>query len=129
MRFIAIVSATVVLQGCDPFVVACTDELRYAVSITVREYTGGGLSSTPTGTLIDGDYRETMEVHYAESWDAHVLEGGGFRAGGPYDIEVRAEGYRTWNLEDVSVKMNEKCDKPAQTLPLEARMFPLHLGG
>ena len=124
MRLCVIVVAALALQGCGLIAVSCTDELRYAVQLTVRDQsTGGRLSSVPVGTLTDGAYRETMEVYELDL--GHEVAGGGFRAGGPYDIEVRAAGYRTWTLDNVAVDMNRRCDKPADTFRRAVEMHPL----
>lgn len=124
MRWCVIVVAALALQGCSLIAVSCTDELRHAVQLTVRDQsTGGRLSSTPVGTLTDGSYRETMEVNEFDL--GHELTGGGFRAGGPYDIEVRAAGYQTWTMDNVAVDMNRPCDKPADTFQRAVEMHPL----
>lgn len=98
MRALAIVVAALIVQGCrviEPGLV-CTDQYVYAVTVEVQDaLTGGPPGSTPTGTLTDGEYQETME-----SYGGQFLQGGGERPG-TYDVEVRAEGYRPWRVEGV----------------------------
>ncbi len=98
MRPLVIVLAALVVQGCgflDTGLV-CTAQYVYAVTVEVQDaLTGGPPSSTPTGTLTDGGYRETME-----SYGGQFLQGGGERPG-TYDVEVRADGYRPWRVEGV----------------------------
>ncbi|MDE2806262.1 MAG: hypothetical protein OXN18_14065 [Gemmatimonadota bacterium] len=98
MRALAIVLAALIVQGCrviEPDLV-CTAQYVYAVTVEVQDsLTGGPPGSTPTGTLADGGYRETME-----SYGGQFLQGGGERPG-TYDVEVRADGYRPWRVEGV----------------------------
>ncbi|MDE2982680.1 MAG: hypothetical protein OXU74_15935 [Gemmatimonadota bacterium] len=98
MRPLTIVLAALIVQGCrviEPDLV-CTAQYVYAVTVEVQDsLTGGPPGSTPTGTLTDGEYQETME-----SYGGRFLQGGGERPG-TYDIEVRAEGYRPWRVEGV----------------------------
>lgn len=97
MRILTIVLAALMMQGCEFFDSgACTAQYVYAVTVEVQDaLTGGAPSSTPTGTLTDGEFQETME-----SYDGQFLFGGGERPG-TYDVEVRAEGYRPWRVEGV----------------------------
>ena len=83
----------------------------------------GELGSTPTGILTDGDYRETMEAVVGAN--PHEMRGCTDRLGGPYDMEVRAEGYRAFSLHKVEAQMDRGCGKPAQTLPIAVEMFPV----
>ena len=98
MRALTIVAAALTMQGCgllDTDLV-CTAQYVYAVTVEVQDaLTRGPPNSTPTGTLTDGSYRETME-----SYGGQFLQGGGERPG-TYDVEVRAEGYRPWRVEGV----------------------------
>jgi len=123
MRWCVIAVAAFVLQGCE-LGGDCTLELRYAVLLRVQDgETGGKLSSAPVGTLIDGDYRENMEI--LDLSTEHQVSGGGHRVGGPYDIEIRAEGYRTWTMYNVAVKMGGRCGGPAETFQRTVDMRPL----
>jgi len=59
-----------------------------------------------------------MEVH--ERDEDRLLEGAQERAGS-YDIEITADGYRTWNRKGVEVEMEwDGCH--VETVRLEARM-------
>lgn len=120
----AIALAALTLSGCGIVAVVCTDELVYGVRVEARDsVTSGLLSSSPTGTLTDGEYQETMEVWPDSARGFHELVGGGSRAGGTYTVEIMASGYRPWRMEDVEVKANKPCDKPAETTQLQARMI------
>lgn len=123
MRRCTVVVAALILQGCAITWPVCTDVYVDAVRLHIWDFWGGKLDSTPTGILTDGDYRETMEAD--EGFQTHVMYGGGDRVGGPYDIEVRAAGYRTWELDNVDVEMDHNCERPAQTIPIAVEMFPL----
>jgi len=123
MRRCTIFAAVLVLQGCGITRPDCAGPGRAAVRLHIWDFWGGKLASTPTGILTDGDYRETMEAE--EGFHTHVMDGGGDRVGGPYDVEVRAAGYVTWELDNVEVKMDHNCEGPAQTIPIAVEMFPL----
>lgn len=123
MRRFTVVAAALILQGCAITFPDCVFLERPAVRLHVWDFWGGKLDSTPTGILTDGDYRETMEAD--EMFQTHVMSGGGGRVGGPYDIEVRAAGYRTWELDNVDVEMDHNCEVPRQTIPIAVEMFPL----
>ena len=118
MRALAIVVAALIVQGCgflDPGW-ACTAEYVYAVTVEVQDsLTAGPPGSTPTGTLTDGQYRETMESHGDQ-----FLYGGGERPG-TYEVEVRTEGYRPWRVEGVEAG-HDGCH--VERVELLARMVP-----
>lgn len=118
MRRFAIVLSALLAHGCDLFpLVVCTDHLVYGIEVTVRDSTTGELlSMDPTGVLTDGPYRETMEpVGTSTLWGAPERPG-------TYDIEITAQGYRTWNRQGVEVEM-ERNGCHVQTVELEARMM------
>ena len=115
MRVCAIVLLALVAEACG-----CTDLLTYGVYVTVRDaQTGDTLTTTVTGTITDGRYSEAMEVERDG-----VLVGAGNRAG-TYDVEIRAEGYQTWTLDDVKVKQDFPFCPQVETVRLEAEMVPL----
>lgn len=117
MRRFAIVLSALLAHGCDLFpLVVCTDQLVYGIEVTVRDSTAGELLSVePTGVLTDGSYRETMEaVGTSTLWGAPERPG-------TYDIEITAQGYRTWNRQGVEVEM-ERNGCHVETVELEARM-------
>ncbi|MDE2974026.1 MAG: hypothetical protein OXU64_04760 [Gemmatimonadota bacterium] len=123
MRWCVIVVAALALQGCE-LDGDCPLVGVDAVRLWVQDgETGGKLSSAPVGTLTDGDYRENMGVYDLST--GHQVSGGGLRAGGPYDIEVRAAGYRTWTMRNVALEMDRRCDKPAETFQRTVDMRPL----
>ena len=100
-RWRVIVVGILIVQGCSFTGVglACTDQFVYAVTVEVSDsLTGGLLSSTPTGILTDGQYRETMRLSPNQ-----ILRGGGERPG-TYDVAVRAEGYQAWRMQGVEVQ-------------------------
>ena len=102
MRRFAIVLSALLLHGCDLFpIVVCTDQLVYGIEVTVRDSTTGELLSVdPTGVLTDGVYRETMEaIGPGSLWGAPERPG-------TYDIEITAQGYRTWTRQGVEVEMD-----------------------
>ena len=77
--------------------------------------TGELLTSGPAGMLTDGPYRETMEP-----FGPGLLWGAPERPG-TYDVEITAEGNRTWNRKDVEVEMEwDGCH--VETVELEASM-------
>ena len=101
MRWRVIVVAVLIVQGCSftGIGLRCDDQLVYAVTVEVRDsLTGGLLSSTPTGILTDGQYRETMKLSPNQ-----ILFGGGERPG-TYDVAVRAEGYLPWRMQGVEAQ-------------------------
>lgn len=115
MRVCAIVLLALAAEAC-----ACTDLLTYGVYVTVRDaQTGDTLTAAVTGTITDGRYSEAMEVERDR-----ILVGAGNRAG-TYDVEIRAEGYRTWTLDDVKVKQDSPFCPQVETVRLEADMVPL----
>ncbi len=98
MRAITIALAALTMQGCGIFDtgLVCTAQYVYAVTVEVQDaLTGGPPDAVPRGTLVDGQYRETMELHGEQ-----FLYGGGERPG-TYVVEVRADGYRPWRVEGV----------------------------
>lgn len=116
MRRSAIVLAALLVHGCDfPLLGVCTDQLVYGITVTVRDSaTGELLGSDPSGVLTDGSYRETMESAGPSLWGAPERPG-------TYDIEITAEGYRTWNRKGVRVEMEwDGCH--VETVKLEASM-------
>ena len=104
MRWCAILVAALIVQGCgllDQGLV-CTDQFVYAITVEVRDSSTGEVLASPlTGVLTDGEYRETMEVHANL-----ILQGGGERPG-VYDVEIRAEGYRPWQIKGVEAGQDE----------------------
>lgn len=116
----AIALAALIVPGCgfaDQGLV-CTAQFVYAVTVEVRDsLTGGPPGSTPVGTLSDGQYRETMESHGDQ-----FLYGGGERPG-TYAVEVEAEGYRPWRIEDVEAG-HDGCH--VENVEVLARMVPLN---
>lgn len=115
MRVCAIVLLALVAEACG-----CTDLLTYGVHVTVRDaQTGDTLTATVTGTITDGRYSEAMEVERDG-----VLVGAGNRAG-TYDVEIRADGYQTWTLDDVKVKQDFPFCPQVETVRLEAELVPL----
>ena len=115
MRVCAIVLLALVAEACG-----CTDLLTYGVRVTVRDaQTGDTLTAAVSGTITDGRYSEAMEV-----MRDGVLVGAGNRAG-TYDVEIRAEGYQTWTMEDVKVKQDFPFCPQVETVRLEADMVPL----
>ena len=120
MRRFAIVLSALLVHGCDLFPIGvCTDELVYGIQVTVRDsMTGELLSVDPTGVLTDGSYRETMEaVGPSSLWGAPERPG-------TYDIEITAEGYRTWTRQGVEVEM-ERNGCHVEPVKLEAGMVAL----
>ena len=120
MRRFAIVLSALLIHGCGfpPFGV-CTDEQRYGIRVEVLDsVTGELLSSDPTGMLTDGPYLETMEpAGHSRLWGAPERPG-------TYDVEITAEGYRTWNRKGVVVEMeSDGCH--VETVELQAGMVPL----
>jgi len=116
MRRFAIVLAAQMVHGCDFPLGVCTDQLVYGIDVTVRDsVTGERLSTDPSGILIDGPYRETMEpAGPSRLWGAPERPG-------TYDIEITADGYRTWNRKGVEVEMEwDGCY--VETVELEASM-------
>lgn len=122
MRWFTIMAAALATQGCGvlgPKI--CTDELRFSVIAAARDsVTGGQLGAPPTGTVTDGRYRETMRA-YLKRDGVYVLTAGEERRG-TYDVEIRAEGYRTWRRTGVEVK-HDGCH--VVTAELDIRMVPL----
>ncbi len=120
MRRFAIVLSALLVHGCDLFPLGvCTDQLVYGIIVTVRDsVTGERLGSDPAGLLTDGSYRETMEpAGHSRLWGAPERPG-------TYDIEITAQGYRTWNRRGVEVEMEwNGCH--VETVELEARMVSL----
>ncbi|MCY3545362.1 MAG: hypothetical protein OXH49_00635 [Gemmatimonadetes bacterium] len=117
MRRFAIVLSALLVHGCDLFPIGvCTDELVYGIQVTVRDsMTGELLNVDPTGVLTDGVYRETMEpVGTSTLWGAPERPG-------TYDIEITAEGYRTWTRQGVEVEL-ERNGCHVETVKLEAGM-------
>ena len=101
MRVFMIALFALFVQGC-----ACTDEGRFAIVVRVQDsVTGEQITSTPTGILTDGEYRDTLYTP-----PNHVLHGGDNRLG-TYDVEVRAEGYQVWKKEDVKVREAGWCSE------------------
>ena len=120
MRRFAIALSALLLHGCDLFpITVCTDELVYGIQVTVRDsMTGELLSVDPTGVLTDGVYRETMEAIGPSSlWGAPERPG-------TYDIEITAQGYRTWTRQGVEVEM-EPNGCHVEPVKLEAGMAAL----
>ena len=116
MRRFAIVLAALLAQGCDFPLGVCTDQLVYGIDVTVRDsVTDERLSTDPSGILIDGPYRETMEpAGPSRLWGAPERPG-------TYDIEITADGYRTWNRKGVEVEMEwDGCH--VETVEIEAGM-------
>lgn len=68
--------------------------------------------------LTDGPYREVMEpIGPGGLWGAPERPG-------TYDVEITADGYRTWNRQGVEVKMDrDGCH--VETVRLDARMVTL----
>ena len=123
MRRFAIVLSALLVHGCDLFPIGvCTDELVYGIQVTVRDsMTGELLNVDPTGVLTDGPYRETMEAIGPSSlWGAPERPG-------TYDIEITAEGYRTWTRQGVEVEM-ERNGCHVEPVKLEAGMVALAAG-
>lgn len=119
MRVCAMILLALVAEACG-----CTDLLTYGVHVTVRDaQTGDTLMAAVTGTITDGRYSEAMEVMYDG-----VLVGAGNRPG-TYDVEIRAEGYQTWTMEDVKVKQSFPFCPQVETVRLEADMVPLSTAG
>lgn len=120
MRWFTTVLAVLVLEGCH----SCTDELRVAITVVVRDaVTDGLLGSAPTAIRTDGQYREVLDEALADSASAaHELVFWG--RPGTYDVEVRAAGYRTWRKDDVRVS-GDNCGHPQGVVEIEARMVPL----
>lgn len=122
MRWSAIMAVALATQGCGvlgPRV--CTLEMRYSVFSEARDsVTGGQLGAPPTGTVTDGRYRETMRAYLGRD-GVYKLTAGEERRG-TYDVEIRAEGYRTWRRTGVEVK-HDGCH--VVTAELDARMVPL----
>lgn len=117
MRRSAIVLPALLLHGCGfPLLGVCTDVLVHGIKVTVRDsVTGELLTSDPAGMLTDGPYRETMELAGpGRLWGAPERPG-------TYDVEITAEGYRTWNRKGVEVEMEwDGCH--VETVDLEAGM-------
>ena len=120
IRRFAIVLSALLVYGCDLFPIGvCTDQLVYGIEVTVRDSTTGELLGVdPTGVLRDGSYRETMEpAGTSRLWGAPERPG-------TYDVEITAQGYRTWNRQGVEVEM-ERSGCHVETVELEARMVAL----
>ena len=100
------------IQGCA----VCTDIGIFAIRVQVQDSeTGGQIASTPIGIVAYGENRDTL---YASR--THVLTGGPIEPG-TYDVEITAEGYRTWNRKGVEVEMQwDGCH--VVTVELEAGM-------
>ena len=120
MRWCAIVAVAFAVQGCGiqgPEI--CTLEGRFSVVVQVRDSpTGGQPGSTPTGTMTDGSFRETMS---GGPWNGIYELMGGDERPGTYDVEIRAAGYRPWRVQGVKVK-DDGCH--VITAKLDARMVP-----
>ncbi len=75
------------------------------------------LVSEATGTLTEGQYRETLELRMRDQ----TLVGARERPG-IYRVEITVDGYKPWALQPVIVSQNECHVRPVK---LYARMVPL----
>ncbi len=94
---------------------ACTLELVYGLSITVKDAVSGNvITENITVTAVDGDYSEELMAFPSSS----NFAGAGERPG-IYLIQVSAEGYEEFTSESISVGSDE-----CHVIP-EARTFEL----
>lgn len=79
----------------------CTALYAYGLSVTaLAASTGDSLPVTPSGSVRDGSYSDTMTVL------GNRLMGAGERAG-TYDITVTAPGYAPWDTTGIVVTADE----------------------
>lgn len=119
MRF-AFIFATATLTGaCNPFIGACTQELRPGLVVEVRD-AGTGAPAADGARLIarDGDYVETVEGPPVPGMT--FLQAAGERAG-KYTVTIQKAGYQDWTRSNIWVR-DDGCH--VSTARLEARLQP-----
>ena len=114
MRLSALLLPAALLTGAcqrhEP--VMCTMEARSGITVAVLGADGDSLTVTPTGTLRDGSYEESLQPF------GHRLSGAVERKG-TYDVAVAAPGYQAWDTTGVVVTADE-CH--VQTVSLDVRL-------
>ena len=100
------------LVGCvnDPVAIACTEEARASVMVTVLDsLSGTGLAPGTTVVLQDGEYRDSSVSGsgYPLPGDSIVYSTTTFERAGTYTVRVRRPGYALWERQGVQVTMGE----------------------
>ena len=104
------------LSGCDFTTrpVLCTDEALFGVLLRVVDSTTAGpaLSDSVYAKVVDGSYVDSVRVasELAAAFDLPFAS----ERSGVYAVEVRAAGYDTWRLPDVTVTANECHVQPVR---------------
>lgn len=104
--------------GCAPFEYACTENLVFGLSITVKADDGTRICSAKV-TAIDGAYREELQTFPGPEC---VFVGAGERPG-KYRIEVERRGFEKAALNDVEVT-SDTCHVTAQTREIQLIEMP-----
>lgn len=100
----------------DPSGIVCSKELRAGLAISVTEAgSGRSLADAATVTIRADGETETLRAN------RNGVFSGAFEQPGRYDVTVEAEGYETWQQENVVVTADE-CH--VKTVRLDARLQP-----
>jgi hypothetical protein len=98
-KALAAIALAATATSCDD---GCTLELRWGISVEVRDAaTGGLLTSLPHGVARDGIYEDSLQVPGDPSSRA-VLVGAEERPG-TYEVQIEAPGYSAWDTAGVEV--------------------------
>ncbi len=126
MRLLFLVCALAgapLLSGCDAQdSFACLAVESPAVEVEVVDArTGEYVAADATGFIIDGAYRDTLEIGVTTQGPpdliARTLQGGFGRAG-TYEVSVERAGYLPWSQQNVVIAQTE-CGPVTQQLRAE----------
>jgi hypothetical protein len=125
-RAVVATIACVALLACRQppasFAAACRGSIEPAVVVVIRDAaTGTPLAQRAWGVVRDGLYTDSLRPNQSETADQATLfsRRAADERPGTYDVEVRAEGYRTWQTRGVRVG-RDACH--VRTVVLHARL-------